>query len=171
VGERAARGEVTRDQGGDHASACRREAAHRGAEVRDKPPEIPLSESTVRLLKDHKKEQAERRLLSGPVWGRGNPEGLTDFVFDRWNGQPLEPDSFAHRFANAAERAGFPEVRFHDLRHGFATRLIADGVNAKVVSELLGHADVSFTLRVYTHPTDDMKRRAIELLTGESATE
>ena len=54
--------------------------------------------------------------------------------------------------------------RVHDLRHTFATRCIAAGIDAKTLSEILGHADVETTMRLYVHPTDDSKREAIKKL-------
>jgi site-specific recombinase XerD len=46
-------------------------------------------------------------------------------------------------------------VRLHDLRHGFASMLVSAGTNVRVVSDLLGHATVGFTLTVYTHPNEE----------------
>jgi integrase len=55
------------------------------------------------------------------------------------------------------ERARLPKsFRFHDLRHTCATLLLRQGVNAKFVQELLGHADISLTLNVYSHVLPDM---------------
>lgn len=51
----------------------------------------------------------------------------------------------------AVAQAPVPRIRFHDLRHGHATHLLAAGVNAKIVSERLGHATVAFTLDTYAH--------------------
>jgi len=59
-------------------------------------------------------------------------------------------------FKAALRRAGLPEVRFHDLRHTCATLLLRQGVNPKYVQELLGHANVSLTLNVYSHVLPDM---------------
>ena len=54
------------------------------------------------------------------------------------------------------ERAALPTVRFHDLRHTCATLLLRQGVHVKYVQELLGHADISLTLNVYSHVLPDM---------------
>ncbi len=57
------------------------------------------------------------------------------------------------------KRAGLPELRFHDLRHTFATHALASGVDAKTLSGILGHTKASFTLDTYTHVTGDMHRK------------
>ena len=49
--------------------------------------------------------------------------------------------------------AGLPDIRFHDLRHTFATHALASGVDAKTLSGILGHTNASFTLDTYTHVT------------------
>ena len=55
-------------------------------------------------------------------------------------------------------------MRFHDLRHTHATQLLRAGVNAKVVSERLGHANVSITLNTYAHVLPDMQQSAVDAL-------
>ena len=65
-------------------------------------------------------------------------------------------------FFPALVRAGLPRIRFHDLRHTAATLLLAGGVHAKVVSELLGHSSVAITLDVYSHVTPNLQAAAAE---------
>jgi len=63
------------------------------------------------------------------------------------------------------ERSGVREdLRFHDLRHTCATLLLSEGVNAKVVSELLGHASITITLNTYSHVLPDMQDSADEAM-------
>jgi integrase len=57
----------------------------------------------------------------------------------------------AASFRRLLERAGLPPMRFHELRHAAASLLLAQGVGPKVIAEVLGHADVTVTLRVYAH--------------------
>jgi len=59
------------------------------------------------------------------------------------------------------ERAGLPDVRFHDLRHSVATILFAAGVDLKVISELLGHSSIAVTSDVYAHLLPDMQRTVV----------
>ena len=58
------------------------------------------------------------------------------------------------------EKAGLPSIRFHDLRHTFATHALTSGVDAKTLSGILGHTNASFTLDTYTHVTGDMQKQA-----------
>ena len=71
-----------------------------------------------------------------------------------------------NRMKTLLKRAGLPELRFHDLRHTFATHALASGVDAKTLSGILGHTKASFTLDTYTHTTGDMQRRAAEIVGG-----
>ena len=53
-----------------------------------------------------------------------------------------------------------PSIRFHDLRHTFATHALSSGVDARTLSGILGHTNASFTLDTYTHVTNDMQKNA-----------
>lgn len=61
-----------------------------------------------------------------------------------------------YHFLPLLKRAGLPRIRFHDLRHTAATLLLGQGVNPKIVSEMLGHASISITLDTYSHVLPDM---------------
>ena len=72
-------------------------------------------------------------------------------------GTPLWGGNLNRAFKVLLKCAGLPETtRFHDLRHTCATLLLRQGVNPKFVQELLGHADISLTLNVYSHVLPDM---------------
>lgn len=78
-------------------------------------------------------------------------------VFPSSVGTPLTARNLQRHFKGALERVGLPKnTRFHDLRHTCATLLLRQGVRAKYVQELLGHADISLTLNVYSHVLPDM---------------
>jgi len=62
------------------------------------------------------------------------------------------------------KKANLPSIRFHDLRHTFATHALTSGVDAKTLSGILGHTNASFTLDTYTHVTTDMQKRASEIV-------
>ena len=75
-----------------------------------------------------------------------------DLVFTTGRGHPLDGNNVRTRFfAPLLARAGLPPMRFHGLGHTAATLLIAEGVNIKVASEMFGHADITTTLRIYSH--------------------
>ena len=71
--------------------------------------------------------------------------------------------SFRSAFGKAVQKAGLADFTFHDLRHTFASRLVMSGVDLPTVKELLGHKDISMTLR-YTHLSTDHKQHAVRLL-------
>ncbi|MCH5172498.1 MAG: tyrosine-type recombinase/integrase, partial [Erysipelotrichales bacterium] len=60
------------------------------------------------------------------------------------------------------KRAGLPKIRFHDLRHTFATMALQNGVDVKTVSNILGHFSAGFTLDTYAHVTTNMQQAAAE---------
>ena len=84
-----------------------------------------------------------------------------DLVFANAYGRPLNSDNLrARSFHRLLNKAGLPQVRLHALRHGAATLLLAEGTPVKVVSEMLGHADISTTLRIYQHVLPSMQEQA-----------
>ena len=83
-----------------------------------------------------------------------------DYVFPSPTGGPISPDSVLHMLHRVLKRAGLPAVRFHDLRHTFATLAIQNGVDIKTVSGMLGHFSAGFTLDTYAHVTTPAQREA-----------
>ena len=68
------------------------------------------------------------------------------------------------RFKPLLERAGLPQIRFHDLRHTCATLLLSKNVNPKIVSEMLGHATIAITLDTYSHVLPTMRESAAKAM-------
>ena len=68
-------------------------------------------------------------------------------------GEMHHPDSVVNLHKKILKDAGLPHIRFHDLRHTFATTALQNGADMKTVSSMLGHFDAGFTLRTYTHTT------------------
>lgn len=79
---------------------------------------------------------------------------------------PVNPGSAYLRMKTLLRRAGLPSIRFHDLRHTFATHALTSGVDAKTLSGILGHTNASFTLDTYTHVTSDMQKQACGIVGG-----
>ena len=92
----------------------------------------------------------------------GEPEPGSRLVFTRSEGQPLRPGWVTARFTQLSRRAGLRHIRFHDLRHTFATIALEAGINPKVVSEQLGHANVSITLDTYSHVIPALQADAVD---------
>jgi integrase len=83
-------------------------------------------------------------------------------VFTTSTGTPMDGDNLVKRsFKPLVERAKLPRIRFHDLRHTFATLLLSRGTHPKVVQEMLGHADISQTMDTYSHVLPDMQEGAV----------
>lgn len=107
---------------------------------------IPVTDSVLTVLREHRKKQMEAQLASGGTYRKE-----MNLVFPDLNGGPQDRKNVFHRFANLAKKLGYPKMRFHDLRHTHATILLADGEMINAVSQRLGHADVNTTLETYGH--------------------
>lgn len=105
---------------------------------------IVLPPSVVEVLQEYKKTVVSRWMFPSPV------------KYD----MPLSPDRVYGKLSGILERAGCKRVRFHDLRHTFATLALQGGMDIKTLSAMLGHVSAATTLDIYTHITDDMQRQA-----------
>ena len=121
---------------------------------------VELDPATIAVLRAHRRRQAEERLAFGA--------GYRDHgrVFTRPGGEPLNPDAVSLQFKRRAARLGLPPIRFHDLRHGWATMALEAGEHPKVVAEQLGHASVRVTLDTYSHVTPSIQREAVTRVAG-----
>lgn len=119
---------------------------------------VALPGFTVDVLRNHRREQSERRLLLGEAW---SDHGL---VCERGDGAPLDPDAFSHAVQRLGGKIGLPHLRLHDLRHGYASALLSRGVHPKIASEALGHASVAFTLDRYSHVFPGLGRVAADAI-------
>ena len=88
----------------------------------------------------------------------------SEYVFPSPTGGPISPDSVLHMLHRVLKRAGLPEVRFHDLRHTFATLALQNGVDIKTVSGMLGHYSAGFTLDTYAHVTTAAQKQAAQTM-------
>jgi integrase len=107
---------------------------------------VTLSETALDALRSQLERQLGEIDKAGSLW---RENGL---VFATEIGTPLNRHNVTQRsFKLLLERAGLPQIRFHDLRHTCATILLGKGVHAKFVQELLGHATIAITLDTYSH--------------------
>jgi integrase len=123
---------------------------------------VRLTRRAVADLKDHRKRQLEERMRLAGLW---QDQGL---VFPNEIGSTLNPSNLRNRsFTRIKARSDvWEDLRFHDLRHTCATLLLSEGVNVKVVSELLGHASITITLNTYSHVLPDMQDSAADAMEG-----
>ncbi len=117
---------------------------------------IVLGKSTIEKLREYKNNQAKESILLGEKW---HENGL---IFPSPIGTPLDPSNVLKTYKDCLNRAGLPNLRFHDLRHTAATLMLQQGVNPKIVSERLGHSDISLTLNTYSHVLPPMQEEAAE---------
>jgi len=108
---------------------------------------VSLPSSLLGMLKKLKVQRTHEKLLVGDMkeW----PNHF--FIFANEFGKPIRPDSISQWWSRFIEKHKLKKIRFHDLRHTSATLLINEGVHAKVISERLGHADISTTMNIYGH--------------------
>ncbi len=115
---------------------------------------IPLPEPVLAILREHHERQAAEHVASGPPW-----QGL---VFTSNRGTPLSARNVVRTFKRMLQLAGLPTaIRFYDLRHSCASFLVAQGVDPRTVSDILGHSQVRLTLDTYVHATRTRHREAL----------
>ena len=90
----------------------------------------------------------------------------SEYVFSSPTGGIMEPDCARKMLKRVLERAGLDEMRFHDLRHTFATLALQNGVDVKTLSGILGHYSAGFTLETYAHVTAQMQEDAANMVGG-----
>ena len=111
---------------------------------------IILPHSVTEILRRRKADAISQWIFPDPV----KPE------------DPVDPNAAYRRMKTLLQRSGLPSIRFHDLRHTFATHALTSGVDAKTLSGILGHTNASFTLDTYTHVTSDMQKTASGIVGG-----
>lgn len=76
----------------------------------------------------------------------------------------ISPNMVDKKFKSIIQKYDFPDVRFHDLRHSYATYMLSQGVNPKIVSQVLGHSGIDITLDLYSHPDVSMQKVCLQAL-------
>lgn len=106
--------------------------------------EIPINKDLLKILKPFKK------IVNSSFFVLTN------------DAKPTEPRTYRSYYKNLMKELNMPELKFHGLRHSFATRCIESNCDYKTVSVLLGHSNISTTLNLYVHPNMEQKKKAIE---------
>ena len=120
---------------------------------------ITLTVTALNVLREAKRKQNEMHLRAGSSW-----HNEYNMIFTRSNGMFVRFKTLYVHFKAIVKRMGRPEVRFHDVRHTYATLSLQSHVDPKTLSEALGHATVAFTLDVYGHSNADMRQQAADQL-------
>jgi integrase len=121
---------------------------------------VRLTTAAVEALKSHRAAQNQERLRLGSLWDDH------DLIFPNRSGRPMSGGNLYHRdWKNLLKRACLPHTfTFHSLRHTFATTLLRQNVNPKIVQEALGHATITQTMHTYSHVMPDMQDAATAAL-------
>ena len=119
----------------------------------DKPRTISPAQDIMAILRGERVRQKRNQLQAGTMWD--NPDNL---VFTDAFGKHLTPQTVYVRFKSLAASLGYPDLRFHDLRHTYAVNALRGGDDIKTVQGNLGHHTAAFTLDTYGHVTEQMKR-------------
>lgn len=130
---------------------------------------IPLPDPVVQALKKWKAQQAQEALTWKGLHKELPENEIPPFnplalVFCNELGCPTNPESISRRFKQDLKKAGLPEIRFHDLRHGHATMLLELGEDIKVISDRLGHSTITLTADTYSHVREKLQREATRKL-------
>lgn len=106
--------------------------------------DIPLSKTLLQMLRPLK------RIVNDKFFIITNEE------------KPTEPRTFRNYYKTVLRTLNIPPLKFHGLRHSFATRCIESNCDYKTVSVILGHSDISTTLNLYVHPNNEQKKKCID---------
>lgn len=126
----------------------------------DKARTITPAPWVMQLLRAHRGRQNEQRLGAGKLWENSR------LVFTDELGRHLAIHTVYKEFKAVVASIGCPDARFHDLRHSYAVAAIRSGDDIKTVQGNLGHATAAFTLDVYGHVTDQMKKESAARMEG-----
>lgn len=126
-------------------NACRRtEVVIDTPKSKNSIREVPMTKELMQMIRPLK------RVVNGSYFVLTNGE------------HPVEPRTYRNYYKNLMIKLGMPPIKFHGLRHSFATRCIESHCDYKTVSVLLGHSDISTTLNLYVHPNMEQKKKCVE---------
>lgn len=118
---------------------------------------IAISNNLIKILKKHKIKQMENKIKLGEYYKENN------MVCCYEDGHPFNPKRFSAKFHELLEKNNLPLIRFHDLRHSHASLLVKLGIEPKVISERLGHSNISITMDLYSHLYEDADRQVADM--------
>ena len=122
---------------------------------------IPITKATANMLREYKLNQ-RNYLKQVPA----NITIIPEMVFLNEAGNYLDNASVRKRYKTILKNLGIPYIKFHALRHTFATRVLEANIHPKIAQTLLGHSEMRTTMEVYSHVLPDQKRMAIEKISG-----
>jgi len=111
---------------------------------------IPITDNIVRILKNYRLKQKETKLMLGEQYNNLNLVGANKI------GKPIDPRNLYREFKKIIKKANLQEIRFHDLRHTFATLFLEAGGAIKTLQQILGHSSITVTIDTYSHVTEQM---------------
>lgn len=117
---------------------------------------VIIPENVLDILEAHRDRQEQDKIKEGYL--------ENDWVFCTEEGKPLSPRNFTRKFDRLLEKAKMEHIPFHALRHSVATALLVNGVNLKVVSAQLGHADIRVTADTYSHVLEEVQKQTSDIL-------
>jgi len=119
---------------------------------------VPLLSMTITVLQVEKERQ---KLIKATAGNLVNDKG---YVWAWDDGRPHSPDYLYKKFKKLLVSSKLPDIRFHDLRHSYATLLRDQGIDMETISEMLGHYSSSFTHGTYAHPTKNTHEKVVKVL-------
>ena len=120
--------------------------------------EVPIPANILIKLKEHKELQNKQKLFVGEAYINSN------YVFTDDIGNPIDDKRPGRNLKSALKKLNIEPIKFHALRHTYATRLFENNIPPKTVQALMGHSDISVTMDIYTHVMNDTKLEAVEKL-------
>lgn len=118
---------------------------------------IPIPKNIMNNLKLYMKKQSAIEKENEEFYNNS-----VDYIFCNKFGNPLDPKLLPRNFKSVLRKAGLREIKYHSLRHTYATRLFEAGVPIKTVQALMGHSDITTTMNIYTHVMPEQKSQAVE---------
>ncbi|WP_282804466.1 tyrosine-type recombinase/integrase [Clostridium tetani] len=122
--------------------------------------EVPIPSNIIENLEQYREKQLLVKKENKDVYNDN------DYIFSDKLGNPLDPKRIPRNFKSILKKAGLKAIKFHSLRHTYATRLFEADVPIKTVQALMGHSDITTTMNIYTHVMPEQKNKAVEKIDG-----